>query len=196
MLFGKTWRLAILVLLKKDVWLQPQNFLVYRSSGFEWLPNKVTWYIDGKVVRTHYGGRPPIPDKSAKIMMNLWIFGPKANFGGKEIYNNRYPMTSEYDLCLHEMGWGKLASGFWWWFLLESITGEGFAAFNALKSNTVTNQIYTLICRSRQYHVCISISVTFPFCCIGFPAFFPKMPGLVQILQVGWWEHLSLSRIW
>ena len=65
-------------------------------SGFEWLPNKVTWFIDGRVVRTHYGGRPPIPDKSAKIMMNLWIFGPKANFGGKQIYNNRYPMTSEY----------------------------------------------------------------------------------------------------
>jgi len=71
-----------------------ENFHVY---GFEWLPNKVTWFVDGKPVRTHYGGRPPIPDKSAKIMMNLWIFGPKANFGGKEIYNNRYPMTSEYD---------------------------------------------------------------------------------------------------
>lgn len=69
----------------------------FHTYGFEWLPNKVTWYIDGKVVRTHYGGRPPIPDKSAKIMMNLWIFGPKANFGGKDIYNNRYPMTSEYD---------------------------------------------------------------------------------------------------
>jgi beta-glucanase (GH16 family) len=65
-------------------------------SGFEWLPNKVTWFIDGRVVRTHYGGRPPIPDKSAKIMMNLWIFEPKANFGGKQIHNNRYPMTSEY----------------------------------------------------------------------------------------------------
>lgn len=85
-----------------------------RSSGFEWLPNKVTWYIDGKVVRTHYGGRPPIPDKSAKIMMNLWIFGPKANFGGKEIYNNRYPMTSEYDLCLHGNGMGEACK----WFLV------------------------------------------------------------------------------
>ena len=69
----------------------------FHTYGFEWLPNKVTWFIDGKVVRTHYGGHPPIPDKSAKIMMNLWIFGPKANFGGKEIENNRYPMTSEYD---------------------------------------------------------------------------------------------------
>lgn len=63
----------------------------------EWLPDRITWYIDGKAVRSHYGGHPPIPDKSAKIMMNLWIFGPKANFGGKHIHNNRYPMTSEYD---------------------------------------------------------------------------------------------------
>jgi len=69
----------------------------FHTYGFEWLPDRVTWYIDGKAVRSHYGGHPPIPDKSAKIMMNLWIFGPKANFGGKHIHNNRYPMTSEYD---------------------------------------------------------------------------------------------------
>jgi len=69
----------------------------FHTYGFEWLPNKVTWFIDGKVVREHHGGQPPIPDKSAKVMMNLWIFGPPANFGGKQIHNNRYPMTSEYD---------------------------------------------------------------------------------------------------
>ncbi|CAE7948123.1 licB, partial [Symbiodinium sp. KB8] len=69
----------------------------FHTYGFEWLPDRITWYIDGKAVRSHYGGHPPIPDKSAKIMMNLWIFGPKANFGGKHIHNNRYPMTSEYD---------------------------------------------------------------------------------------------------
>eukprot|EP00439_Symbiodinium_sp_Y106_P049379 s248_g6.t1 len=36
-------------------------------------------------------------------MMNLWIFGPKANFGGRQIDNNRYPMTSEYDwFCFYK----------------------------------------------------------------------------------------------
>ncbi|CAE7733168.1 licB [Symbiodinium sp. CCMP2592] len=69
----------------------------FHTYGFEWLPDRITWYIDGVPVRSHYGGKPPIPDKSAKVMMNLWIFGPKANFGGRQIYNNRYPMTSEYD---------------------------------------------------------------------------------------------------
>ena len=69
----------------------------FHTYGFEWLPDRITWYIDGVPVRSHYGGNPPIPDKSAKVMMNLWIFGPKANFGGRQIDNNRYPMTSEYD---------------------------------------------------------------------------------------------------
>merc|ERR1712226_1015932 len=38
-----------------------------------------------------------IPDKSTKIMMNLWVFGQCGGFGGKHIWNNRYPMESEYD---------------------------------------------------------------------------------------------------
>ncbi len=119
------------------------------SSGFEWLPNKVTWYIDGKVVRTHYGGRPPIPDKSAKIMMNLWIFGPKANFGGKEIYNNRYPMTSEYDLCLHGNGMGEA----WKCFLVMVSCWMNYRwSVHSIqcprKQHSQTS--ITLICRSRQ----------------------------------------------
>eukprot|EP00441_Pelagodinium_beii_P046926 CAMPEP_0197623860 /NCGR_PEP_ID=MMETSP1338-20131121/3760_1 /TAXON_ID=43686 ORGANISM="Pelagodinium beii, Strain RCC1491" /NCGR_SAMPLE_ID=MMETSP1338 /ASSEMBLY_ACC=CAM_ASM_000754 /LENGTH=379 /DNA_ID=CAMNT_0043193945 /DNA_START=234 /DNA_END=1373 /DNA_ORIENTATION=+ len=70
----------------------------FHTYAFEWLPNSITWYIDGKKVRTKTPAEhPPIPDLSGKIMMNLWIFGKTAGFGGKEIYNNRYPMSNEYD---------------------------------------------------------------------------------------------------
>merc|ERR1712227_746342 len=69
----------------------------FHTYAFEWLPSGITWFIDGKRVRHYAGGSVPVPDLPGKIMMNLWIFGPTADFGGKEIWNNRYPTTAEYD---------------------------------------------------------------------------------------------------
>jgi len=39
----------------------------------------------------------PIPELPGKIIMNLWEFDKRALFGGKEIWNDRLPMRSEYD---------------------------------------------------------------------------------------------------
>jgi len=69
----------------------------FHTYAFEWLPDSITWYIDGKVVRKKTGGGVSIPQFSGKIMMNLWMFDDRALFGGPEIKNNRYPMHSEYD---------------------------------------------------------------------------------------------------
>jgi len=69
----------------------------FHTYVFEWLPTGVTWYIDGEQVRHQAAGKLPIPDKAGKIMMNLWVFGPRASFGGKHIDNNRYPLVAEYD---------------------------------------------------------------------------------------------------
>lgn len=70
----------------------------FHNYTFEWLPDRISWYVDGRKVREHRpGGRNvPIPDLPGKIMMNLWVFTGGA-FGGRAIYNNRYPMYSEYD---------------------------------------------------------------------------------------------------
>eukprot|EP00928_Gymnodinium_smaydae_P075995 TRINITY_DN58_c0_g1_i1.p1 TRINITY_DN58_c0_g1~~TRINITY_DN58_c0_g1_i1.p1 ORF type:complete len:1537 (-),score=346.89 TRINITY_DN58_c0_g1_i1:167-4777(-) len=68
----------------------------FNTYAFEWLPTKITWFINGKVVREHRGGRVPIPTLSTKIMMNLWVFNG-GGFGGHQVYNNRYPMHNEYD---------------------------------------------------------------------------------------------------
>uniref|UniRef100_A0A7S2IY03 GH16 domain-containing protein n=1 Tax=Zooxanthella nutricula TaxID=1333877 RepID=A0A7S2IY03_9DINO len=67
----------------------------FHDYAIEWLPNSITWYIDGKKVRKYRGNK--IPDLSGKIMMNLWLFDDRALFGGPHIKNNRYPMYSEYE---------------------------------------------------------------------------------------------------
>jgi len=68
----------------------------FHTYAFEWLPTKITWFVDGKVMRTYKHGKVHIPDMSTKVMMNLWVY-VGAKFGGKEIWNNRYPMQAEYD---------------------------------------------------------------------------------------------------
>jgi beta-glucanase (GH16 family) len=61
----------------------------------EWLPTKVTWYVDGVVLRSNNNTAPGIPTLSAKIMMNLWVFGSAGAFGNPA--NNKYPFHSTYD---------------------------------------------------------------------------------------------------
>jgi len=69
----------------------------FHTYAIEWLPDRITWFVDGKKLREKRGGQVPISDKSAKVMMNLWMFDDRAFFGGKQIHNNQYPMHSEYD---------------------------------------------------------------------------------------------------
>lgn len=69
----------------------------FHTYAFEWLPNRVSWFVNGRKIREVHSGHHKIPTLSAKFIMNLWIFGPKANFGGKHINNNQYPMVAEYD---------------------------------------------------------------------------------------------------
>lgn len=70
----------------------------FHDYAFEWLPERITWYLDGEVMqeRLSTDGGLPIPEMSAKIMMNLWIFNG-GGFGGTEGANNQYPMQSEYE---------------------------------------------------------------------------------------------------
>ncbi|CAE8713316.1 unnamed protein product [Polarella glacialis] len=72
----------------------------FHDYAFEWLPGVIRWYVDGKVVREKRNDRLAVPDKSAKIMMNLWIYHdakPFVPFGGKHLHNDRFPMQCEYD---------------------------------------------------------------------------------------------------
>jgi beta-glucanase (GH16 family) len=75
----------------------PANFSIRdtHTYAFEWTPAKVVYYVDGKVSRTYTGPNPvPVPTKSAKIMMNLWVFSGNAFGDGK---TNTFPFQSEYE---------------------------------------------------------------------------------------------------
>ncbi|HAG14058.1 MAG TPA: beta-glucanase, partial [Ruminococcus sp.] len=41
----------------------------FHTYGFDWQPDHITWYVDGKAVHTMYGNMPNTP---GKIMMNTW----------------------------------------------------------------------------------------------------------------------------
>jgi hypothetical protein len=68
----------------------------FHTYAFEWLPDRITWFVDDVPVRVKMGGRLPIPEKSAKIIMNLWVFAIAGGFGGDPT-RNQYPMAAEYE---------------------------------------------------------------------------------------------------
>jgi len=84
-----------------DAWTSTMNLPGgYKNTdehvyAIDWEPNMVTWYVDGQVVQTFAGkANDPVPNLSAKIMMNLWVFDGNA-FGLGQ--NNKYPFSSEYE---------------------------------------------------------------------------------------------------
>ena len=70
--------------------------------AFEWTMGNIAWYVDGKKINECTGGTctkgdgvTPVPTKSAKIMLNLWVFRSAEAFGNPA--NNKYPFHSEYE---------------------------------------------------------------------------------------------------
>jgi len=45
------------------------------TYAVEWTATKITWFLDGTAIHMYTGTAPTIPNLSAKIMMNLWVFG-------------------------------------------------------------------------------------------------------------------------
>jgi beta-glucanase (GH16 family) len=69
----------------------------FHDYGFEWLPDRVTWFVDDVPVRvTGPGGKLALPERAGHIVMNLWIFAIAGGFGGDPT-RNAYPLTSEYE---------------------------------------------------------------------------------------------------
>jgi len=66
------------------------------TYAFEWTPTRIAMSVDGTVFREFTGqANVPIPTKSAKIMMNLWVFRDSSNFGN--VAANKYPFRAEYE---------------------------------------------------------------------------------------------------
>jgi beta-glucanase (GH16 family) len=79
----------------------PANFRTdFQTIGFEWLPGSIEfYYLDagGKAVTVRELTSAKVPDLSAKIMANLWVFGDSFDFGGPLGANNALPFRAEYD---------------------------------------------------------------------------------------------------
>ena len=63
----------------------------FHTYGFDWQPDHITWYVDGKEAHTMWGSMPNTP---GKIMMNVW-----PGIGVDEwlkAYNGNTPLTARY----------------------------------------------------------------------------------------------------
>jgi beta-glucanase (GH16 family) len=76
----------------------------FHTYAFVWTADSIEWFVDDQPARSYPkpaaggAGSPPIPDKSAKIMMSMWVFqAPGYDFGGVDGAKNAYPFTAEYD---------------------------------------------------------------------------------------------------
>jgi len=66
--------------------------LSFHTYGFKWLPNSITWYVDGYPV---YTATRNIPSTPGKIMMNVWPgIGVDTWLNP---FNNVVPLSAEYD---------------------------------------------------------------------------------------------------
>jgi hypothetical protein len=85
----------------KDIAVSFNTQADFHTYGFDWEPTVVNFYIDRATnptpVRVYAtGSKLPIPNKSAKIMMNFWLF-PSPALGGGDPANNVYPMVMQID---------------------------------------------------------------------------------------------------
>ncbi len=63
----------------------------FHTYGFDWQPDSITWYVDGKAVHSEYNNIPSTP---GKIMMNVW---PGTGVDGwLKPYNGNTPLTARY----------------------------------------------------------------------------------------------------
>jgi beta-glucanase (GH16 family) len=84
----------------------------WRVFAIEWLPDSISWYVDGKLLKTlsttdidcdpacipPQEEPTPIPDNAADVMFNFWIPNDEIQdaFGGNKL-RNEYPMFTRYD---------------------------------------------------------------------------------------------------
>ncbi len=65
----------------------------FHEYGFDWQPDSITWYVDGKSV---YKATVDIPSAAGHIMMNLWnVADSNADWAGK-FDDTKLPVNAQY----------------------------------------------------------------------------------------------------
>ena len=65
----------------------------FHTYGFDWQPDKITWYVDGQEV---YSANESIPVTEGKIMMNAWC-GTGVDSWLNPFDDSKMPLTAEYE---------------------------------------------------------------------------------------------------
>ncbi len=65
----------------------------FHTYAFDWQPNSITWYVDGKAV---YTATTNLPSTPGKIMMNIWP-GTSAVNDWLDAYNGATNLNAYYD---------------------------------------------------------------------------------------------------
>ena len=66
----------------------------FHEYAFDWQPDSITWYVDGKAV---YKVTGEMPQTAGNIMMNFWnVADYKANWAGK-FEGTNLPITAQYE---------------------------------------------------------------------------------------------------
>jgi beta-glucanase (GH16 family) len=67
----------------------------FHTYTIEWLPDSITWWVDGVPVHTEDGSRGPLPSHPTRIMMNLWPGTGVDAWLNPFVYSG--PLTAQYD---------------------------------------------------------------------------------------------------
>jgi beta-glucanase (GH16 family) len=67
----------------------------FHDYAFEWRPNSITWFVDGKPVHREDGSRGPLPRAAGAFVVNVWPGNTVDSWLGKLSYEK--PVAAEYE---------------------------------------------------------------------------------------------------
>lgn len=67
----------------------------FHDYAFEWRPDSIVWFVDGKPVHREDGSRGPLPQHAGAFIVNIWPGNTVDNWLGKLQYEK--PVQAEYE---------------------------------------------------------------------------------------------------
>ncbi len=67
----------------------------FHDYAFEWRPDSIIWFVDGKPVHRENGSRGPLPQAAGAFIINVWPGNTVDNWLGKLHYEK--PVQAEYE---------------------------------------------------------------------------------------------------
>lgn len=81
----------------------------FHTYAFEWRPNSIRWFVDGRMVHEETGARGPLPSAPGKIYLHVWAGKDLESWLGRIKYPG-HPLVAEFD-CVAYIPLGSDAPG-------------------------------------------------------------------------------------